>query len=245
MSDQNIILSTHEFRADTTLRAQWEQQGGGQELPSGRRIYRHSSNEGSVIEFDYWGTPMRLFVADAKYRGLGLKYDSTRQSHGNPQLSVTTDHFNGRWDDETEALPCTKNDAWIQSTYAALKNDGTAKSNTDILMNFDTTEAAHHCRNQDIPGIGQLDLPNLYELIILYLESDNIDALDPTAGSNRDKALGKMNTQGRFNFGSANYVWSSTGHSATNARLVHYNGKADYFYQNLAFGVVPVKELDA
>ena len=241
----NIITDSHTFNTDTSLLAQWEEQQTGQVLPSGRRIYRHSSNAGSVIEFDYWGTPMKLFVADAKYRATSLAYDATYRSHGNPQLSVTTAYFNGTSDNDTAALSYTKNDAWIQSTYSQLRNDGTAKSNTDKLMEYSTTQAAHHCRNQNIPGVGKLDLPNLYELIILYLESDNIDALDPTASSNRDKALGKMNTYGRFDFGNSGYVWSSTEHSSTYAWVVLYYGCAFYYTQYGNRGVVPVQELAA
>ena len=217
----------------------------------GRKLYRHSSNEGSVIEFDYWGTWTKLFVADAKYRAVHLAYDTVKRSHGNPQLTVTSAYFNGSADSSTEALSYTRDDAWIQSTYAALRNDGTARSNTDNLMKFGTTEAAHHCRNQDIPGVGQLDLPNLYELIILYLESDNIDALDPTVKSNRDKALGKMGTNGRFYFnGNINAVWSSTGCNSDDAWCVGNQGKASTHYQNgglnrAHLGVAPVNELDS
>ena len=209
-----------------------------------RKLYRHSSNEGSVVEFDYWGTRRKLFVADAKYRAAGLAYDTAISRTGNPMLSVTTAWFNGSQDDNTVALAYTKDDAWIQSAYAALKNDGTAKSNTGFLMEFDTTEAAHHCRDQNIPSVGQLDLPNLYELIILYLESDNIDALDPTAESNRDKALGMMSTNGRFNFNGTLAVWSSTSYSAmANAWFVNSRGRTYYAAKSSTRGVVPVKEL--
>ena len=124
-----------------------------------------------------------------------------------------------------------------------MRNDGTAKSNTDFLMRFNTTQAAHHCRDQDIPGVGQLDLPNLYELIILYLESDNIDALDPTAESNSDKALGKMNTHGRFNYGNAGYVWCSTGYGTYRAWNVDSKGRAYNYFKNRSYSVAPVKEL--
>ena len=189
---------------------------------------------------------MKLFVADAKYRGLDLAYDPPQQGRGNPQLSVTTEWFNGSQDDNTAVLSYTKDDAWIQSTYAELKNDGTAKSNTDFLMKVGTTYAAHHCRNQNIPGVGQLDLPNLYELIILYLESDNIDALDPTVESNRGKALGMMGTNGRFYFnGNSNAVWSSTQLSPNHARFVNSRGRAYYTFKNSTRGVAPVKELGA
>ena len=208
-----------------------------------RKLYRHESNQGSVIEIDYWGTPMKLFVADAKYRAAGLAHDTSPKSHGTPQLSVTTAWFNGSSDNRTMALPYTKDDSWIQSTYAALRNDGTARSNTDKLMGFDTTEAAHHCRNQNITGVGQLDMPNLYELIILYLESDNIDALDPTVESNRDKALGMMNPRGRFGFGNDS-IWASTDYSSTHNWYVNFNGAARHYGQYSTGAAAPVKELD-
>ena len=185
---------------------------------------------------------MKLFVADAKYRA-NLKYDAVERPHGNPQLFVATKYFNGVADDNTAPLTYTKSDAWIQSTYATLRNDGTARSNTDFLMKYGTTSAAHHCRKQDIPGVGQLDLPNLYELIILYLESDNIDALDPTVESNRGKALGMMNVSGRFDF----YVgafWSSTERDDY-AWTVHSTGCVWSYSQRNTHGVAPVKELDS
>ena len=197
-----------------------------------------------MIEIDYWGTPIKLFVADAKYRGLDLRYDTTPRAHGNAEPIVTTSYFNGSADIKTESLTYNKDDAWIQSTYADLRNDGTAKSNTDKLMVYSTTQAAHHCRKQDIPGVGQLDLPNLYELIILYLESDNIDALDPTAESNSDKALGKMNPKGRFSLGIGS-VWSSTEASTRDAWFGHYYGYVSTYSQTGDGGAAPVKELDA
>ena len=233
----DIILDPHTFNAETSLLAQYERLG--------REIYRHSSNEGSVIEFDYWGTKKKLFVADAKYRATNLAYDTAYQSHGNPQLDVTVSYFNGSADNKTAPLSYTKNDAWIQSKYFQLRDDGTAESNTDFLMKFDTTQAAHHCRSQNIPDVGQLDLPNLYELIILYLESDTIDALDPTAESNRDKALGKINTYGRFDFGGNGFVWSSTEHRSSSACGINDNGHANHYTQSRNYGVIPVKELDA
>lgn len=236
----DIVQDEYQFTVNTALVAQWKDT---LPQPTTRKIYRHESNQGSVIEIDYWGTPMKLFVADAKYRGLSLAYDTTPQLHGNPLLSVKRDYFNGTFDNDTVALSYNKNDTWIQSTYAALKDDGTAKSNTDALMAYSTTQAAHHCRNQNISGVGQLDLPNLYESIIMYLESDNIDALDPTAQSNKDKALGKMNTYGRFDFSNSDTISSSTESSNQHARCVSHNGSVSGIYQWRAVGVAPVKEL--
>ena len=191
-----------------------------------------------------FGKKVKLFVADAKYRSSNRPYDEDPQAHGIPQLSVTDTHFNGSGDDPRQALSYNKDDAWIQSTYAELKKDGTAKSNTDSLEGRVTRNAATFCRYQDIPGIGELDLPNLYELIILYLESDNIDHLDPTAYSNRDKALGKMSTYGRFKFSdNTSWIWSSTEHDSKNACGLVGHGLTSYWNQYSNAGVIPVKEL--
>lgn len=210
--------------------------------PSVRHIYRHESGQGSVIEFDYWGTKKKLFVADAKYR-TSAPYDSSPKSHGNPQLAVTSDQFNGSADDNKVALTYTKDDAWIQSTYPELKSDGTAKSNTDFLMKFDTTKAAHFARQQNIAGLGALDLPNLYQLIAMYLESDNIDLLDPTVNSYRDFGLGMNVTHGRFYADERRCFRSSTERSSGYVQYVNYNGRAANTQQYTICGVAPVKEL--
>lgn len=232
----STIADSYAFNADTSLIAQWKQLG--------RKIYRHSGNAGSVVEFDYWGTPMKLFVADAKYRGLNLKYDRTPRLHGNPKLDASNGFFSDDPpDSDTAPLSYTRDDVWIQSRHAILRNDGTAKSNTDKLMAYSSTEAAHHCRNQNISGVGQLDLPNLYELIILYFESDNIDALDPTVESNRDNALGMMNTEGRFDFGYDGAAWSSTECSSSKACNVGSSGYTGSRDQDMSCAAIPVKEL--
>ena len=44
MSTQRIILDAHKFLVDATLQAQWS-----------RKLYRHESGQGTVIEFDHWG----------------------------------------------------------------------------------------------------------------------------------------------------------------------------------------------
>ena len=42
-------------------------------LASGRQIYRHESNEASVLIFDRYGTEVHLLIPDCKYRTSGLK----------------------------------------------------------------------------------------------------------------------------------------------------------------------------
>ena len=240
-----MISDGYSFIKDTNLIAQYTE--AGQITPSGRRIFRHSSNEGSVLEFDYWGRVMKLFVADAKYRPADvLAYDTTDQDHGLPKMDDKGDWYpHGSSDTDTSPLTWTMTDKEWQDKWPKLREDGTAKSNTDKLMQFSTTQAAHHCRNQNVPGIGALDLPNIYELFIMYMEADKIDEMDPTFEQYKDRGLGCNAAYGRFDYMNNSFMWSSSEYSSYDARCVNCDGNVGYNHQNDQVGFAPVKELDA
>ena len=234
-----MIRDAHLFDRDTRLIATYEKQ-------KERRIYRHSSNQGSVLEFDYWGRTMKLFVADAKYRpAANLAYDPFQQDHGLPKMDdkgVWLPH--GSEDDMSSPLTWTMTDKEWQDKWPKLREDGTAKSNTDRLMQFSTTQAAHACRNIVIDGLGALDLPNIYELFIMYMEADKIDEMDPTFEQYKDRGLGCKATNGRF-YTDTSAVWSSSEYSGYDARYVNCEGCVHSDVHNNLYGVAPVKELDA
>lgn len=209
-----------------------------------RKIYRHSSDAGSVIEFDYWGTPVKLFVADAKYRAnkiWGLQGTDT------PLVNLQDDfHYispRNTGDPRNQPLAYEVSDTELQAKFPSFKADRTARENTDVLITYDETQAAHWCRTQVIDGVGALDLPNIYELMVIYLEADQIDALDPTAEQYPWLALGYKATNGRF-FNISGMVWSSTEYSAKGARPANCHGFVGYGSKNYeSLGVAPVKEL--
>ena len=234
-----MISDGYSFIKDTNLIAQYTE--------AGRRISRHSSNQGSVLEFDYWGRVMKLFVADAKYRSASvLAYDTTNQDHGLPKMDDKIDWLpQGSQDDPSKPLAWAMTDKEWQDKWPKLREDGTAKSNTDTLMQFSTTDAAHYCRNQNISGIGALDLHNIYELFIMYMEADKIDEMDPTFEQYKDRGLGCKSTYGRFDYMNEGYMWSSSEYGSDDARIVHAYGYVDYYLQNIQNGVAPVKELGA
>ena len=192
-----------------------------------------------------FGKKVKLFVADAKYRALDLVYDSPRADHSNPNITASDFYISGSADDPKQALNYNKTDTELQTLLAAFKNDGTALTNTNALMKSSNTEAAHHCREQNIVNIGTLDLPNLYELVVMYLEADNIDALDPTFNSNKLMGLGMNSTSGRFYSGTNRSYWSSTESINTWAWGVWCDGllSSQTNWQNTARCVAPVKEL--
>ena len=210
---------------------------------SNRKIYRHSSNEGSVIEFDMYGKAVKLFVADAKYRAVKpWRASSTDTSLSNFMGDYQCINPTADGDDRGSPLSYNLTDQELQARLPSFKTDKTAKENTDALMAYNDTEAAHWCRAQNISGVGALDLPNIYELIVLYLEADNIDALDPTAEQYPNMMLGYKATNGRF-YNIFGYTWSSTEHGSSHARVVGWSGDVFDDTESHSYGVVPVKEL--
>ena len=231
-----IIQDSHQFLVNTTLVAQWEDT---LPYPTTRKIYRHESNEGSVIEFDMFGKKVKLFVADAKHR---FEYfteecfnsilNGNRIGYVNPQ---------DMRDNETKALSYNLTDNEIQLRYSALSKCKTALENTSGMISMGDTGAPAKCREKSIRGLGSLDLPNAYELVVIYLESDNIDALDPTATSHPNLALGHRATNGRFHatYGS---FWSSDSLRSYNVTITS-SGDITGINPGNARGVCPVKEL--
>lgn len=216
---------------------------------SNRKIYRHPSNEGSVIEFDMYGAQVKLFVADAKYRTV-KPWGASGTDASLDIFAGDCQYINPSDDSDNRSGPLSYNltDQELQARFPRFKADKTAKENTDVLMTYNDTEAAHWCRAQNISGVGALDLPNIYELMVIYLESDNLDALDPTAEQYPNmmlgyKMLGYKATDGRF-YNTSGYTWSSTEHNPYGARSVNYRGRVIWDGKTNSCGVVPVKELD-
>ena len=193
-----------------------------------------------------YGTPVKLFVADAKYRVLKkwssgtdipeLNNMDTAYGHVNPQNAI---------DDKSQQLTYYLYDSQLQERFPSLSTDKSSKENTDILVRYPDCEAANWCRAQNIDGIGVLDLPNAYELIVVYLESDRLDELDPTVDTHPEYKLGCTNPNGRFCLSNTNRCWTST--EATPDKAINVDCEGDLNINNgmktTYRGVVPVKEL--
>lgn len=222
---------------------------------SGRRLGRHISNEATVIEFDYWGTRKMLIVPDAKYRDA-----FTMGAYGinMPELANFSDvtmYLAGRVVDAKTALPALTDKA-LQTVLASYKSDKTSRENCNIWMTKTShtdsqgtrgVPAVQHCRNLNIDGLGAgyFDLPNAYELAVIYAESDNIDALDQTAAANPGKMLGKGGTKGRLYFlrSLSDVALSSTEYGSENVIGVSSIGQVCFPVKYRDFSVVPARAI--
>lgn len=179
----------------------------------GRLLYRHSSEKGTVIEFNQFDTPIKLFVPDAQYRDLETSYKTGKG--GSTATSSMNIYFYLHNETEfpaTQAFDWYLNDTTLAEMFLAKDRGcktkmGSAKTNTDkFITRFGrNAEAANYCRSVDL-GLGAMDLPTWYELAVIYLESDNLDLLDPTAEAYPNNKLGYTNPNGRFNFTSKKYI---------------------------------------
>ena len=231
-------------------------------LSNGAIIYRHFNSDGCTIEYDAFGKHTKLFVADAKFRA-SLAFgtyntDSTltnfNQSESSSSWYISSNQRNQT--DNPPALTITQLESMWKTGNPSLKNDKTARENCDVWMKFEGVydsqnvlgvPAVVHCRNLiDIPQIdGGCDLPNIFELMVIFLCMNEIDALDPTVQKYPQFALGNLRglSSKRWYFNNSNLAWSSTDFSSTQVRSLTYQGYAYMTTKQTVCGVCPIREL--
>lgn len=224
--------------------------------PTGRYLWRHNSDTGTVVQMQYGTRTLELYVADAAYRGTGATWSSVAMtSSGIPDLTYTNFYFNGTTSGFSATTPLEGNTMhYTEATYLSysqvqywVANDLTGKENTDILCAASTNSnmAANKCRAIVInhPDLGALDCPNAYEMMALWFESDLIDELDPTADDYPNLKLGYTATYGRFSFfGNSGCAWCSSRRSSYGT---HVNSEGGVYYgtRTNSYGWMPTKEL--
>ena len=170
------------------------------------KIYRHESNKGSVIEFtDVFGDVHHLFVADAAFRGKWqfcwavACIDSLKPA----QFDAKT--VGAAEDDARAPLSYNLSDLEIAKLFRNVGKDS-IKENIFYSSYANHWDAGYRAGWVSVKGIkDRLDVPTLPELTMIYLEADNIDALDPTTNEHPELMLGCKNPTGRF---SKDGAWS-------------------------------------
>lgn len=227
---------------------------------AGRNVYRHETLPGSVIEYNEFGTAKNLLVVDAAYRGTAKWKTSNAAVSGLKQwnhyyyptctgnvIDSTTGNVNLSTVADLTPYANKLTDAWFQAALTATLASviQTAKAATDLMIAAGDCPAAQFCRGKTSAVGIEMQLPNIYQLLVMFACGDIIDSLDPTLAANPTYALGwngGKNTY-RWNLGGNARTWSSTEASATHACYVRYVGSVDGNYKNTTYGVAPVAEL--
>ena len=186
--------------------------------PSGRKIARHTSGMGSVLEINDNGVIRNILVLDAKYRITGKRYYNVAadlkfnayQRYGRPG-NISKESYKDISDNVLNAAPYSNQDI------------NTSKQNTDNLLAIGSgAEAAAYCRSILVNGVG-CDLPNINTLCRIYSEREQLDALDNTKTS--------TNNLTDWIFGNKRSGWTSSWYGNTWGLAVNSTGTISYVGQ--------------
>lgn len=236
---------------------------------SGRGLYRHSSDMGTVLCFND-GAEREVLILDAQYRAnrrFGMYHQDsslTNYTSGYRYLNTSTNSIT------TTTAARVITDSWINSNIC--KDANTAKQNCDVWMTYNnvTTSitsgsttvtmtgvpAVAYCRSISVNGT-PCDLSNVQTLARIYCDAEMLDAMDPSKDTHSKYLLGSRNPQGAWYIGVAgsgggtnatswadiSYAWSSTEWDQASAWRVGYHGDVSYNGKCFEFAVVPVLEL--
>ena len=216
-------------------------------LPSGRKLWRHESNEGSVIECTMHGMPLQLFIADAKYRA--SKALTPPKSGAVVNSRTGTNWFPG-YSLNPNDMPVL-NDTWMdENVYYFDKTPcNYANNQCDLIA---TSAAVTYTRSLTFLDEHGLDVPNAWEMFMLMAEGDYIDELDPTVISSSSNLRLGYNTETSARFCNKTVIGScdSTQTSATygNYCASYYSSATITGVERRAGGstamILPIRELN-
>lgn len=233
-------------------------------------LWRHESNEATYIAYkSAQGDQKVIAVKDAKFRSVQKfgTYDidtplQNFDSYGSKSSGWCIDGTDTELSVYSPALPMPERinqdliyDQW--SSY--LKSDKTAKENCDVWITYKNitdsigilgVPAVEWCRNQRISNI-PCDLPNAYQNICIWVCSDKLDEIDPTANNYPTLKLGYTNqsdqNNARTHYDPTNGListtqWCSTEYTSNRVRKVNYCGDCSYIYKGSAGLAIPILE---
>lgn len=214
-------------------------------------LNRSANGIATTIRYKNWkGETGKMEVIDAQYRPDNKYFHQTGYSD-NPDLDNFSSNNGTDWyfgqgslsSYKTTDLPDYITNSLVYSLWGpSLAADLTAKENCDswasIVASTDAVNVVRALTTDSANGIW--DIPNEYELIILFMLADIIDSMDPTAESYPAKKIGKTHSSGRFR---GTTFWSSTECSSNAVRFVSTNGYCNNVSKNYTYAVLPVREL--
>lgn len=235
---------------------------GATEIPGGRKLYRHSSDMGTVIIYNEFGTTKQMLVYDAAIRknttsayapwrypaGAVSGVNNWRRTYGFGCIQPGSSMGKLDLSQEADLVPYmgSLSDTAYQSALSMTMKSvlQTAKAATDIMVADSYCAVADLCRMLGATATPDIEaqLPNVYQLLVIYACGDYLDNMDPSVSSYPENALGKYgwNAARWFNGGA---VWSSTGYDDLEACVVDAVDGITHRDKSLAACVLPIAEL--
>lgn len=224
-------------------------------VDTGRKLYRHSSGMGTVMEYiDADASKKKVLILDASYRSTSKSASTNVCPSTLKQIapSATEDIKNAVRNNYvtgfTDAARLYMSDSYLNIIWPADKVDSHSSAyNTQQWLELATDPAAAQYASAITVAGTACQVPNLNVALRIFIEANNLDALDPTLSANATKALGDANPNGFFGIDTTtkSLATSSIGWSSPGYIVRVSNNSADKVTPTTTLGICPVLELAA
>lgn len=210
----------------------------------GRSYCRHPTEPGTVISWFDVGTnkQVNLLVFDAVKRMDNLSWNPYSYSPpDSPLPNLTQPNTNGTWyiDGSNTTVTLTTasrlTEAQLNTLWpASVIDPNTAKYNCDVWYDKQNGPVVSHARSIKTLDGYKADIPNIQQLMRIFCMVSVIDALDPTAETNRSLKLANWR-----------YAWASSDFSYDKVRLFGPTGACGSDMKMNNHRAIPVLELES
>lgn len=224
-------------------------------VDTGRKLYRHSSGMGTVMEYiDADSSKKKVLILDASYRSTSTSASTLVCPSTLKQIapSATEDISNAAGNQYVigfaDAARLSMSDSYLNIIWPANKVDSHSSAyNTQQWLELATDPAAAQYASAITVAGTACQVPNLNVALRIFIEANNLDALDPTLSANATKALGDANPNGFFGIDTTtkSLATSSIGWSSPGYIIRVTNTMATKTQPTTTLGICPVLELAA
>lgn len=222
-------------------------------VDTGRKLYRHSSGMGTVMEYiDADASKKKVLILDASYRSTGTSASTLVCPSTLKQIapSASEDISNAIGNDYVtgfaDATRLSMSDSYLNIIWPRDKVDSHSSAyNTQQWLELATDPAAAQYASAITVAGTACQVPNLNVALRIFIEANNLDALDPTLSANATKALGDANPNGFFGIeqNTKSLATSSIGWSSPGYMIRVSNNAANKITPTTTLGICPVLEL--
>lgn len=224
-------------------------------VDTGRKLYRHSSGMGTVMEYiDADSSKKKVLILDASYRSTSKSASTNVCPSTLKQIapSATEDISNAAGNQYVigfaDAARLSMSDSYLNIIWPANKVDSHSSAyNTQQWLELATDPVAAQQASAITVAGAACQVPNLNVALRIFIEANNLDALDPTLSANATKALGDANPNGFFGIDTTtkSLATSSIGWSSPGYIIRVTNTMATKTQPTTTLGICPVLELAA
>ena len=205
----------------------------------GRKLYRHNSGMGTVIEFND-GVDRKVLVLDAQYRTTTSLTSDWSTDTSLPNYSEInnngTIYIHGGSSTLDVSARSSVTDSLLNDLWSNSIDINTSKYNTNVWILRNKPLAATHCRSIMVNGVG-CDIPNIQTLMRIWCESVLLDSMDPTVANYAEYSLANW-------FSGIFWAWTSSENTPTRMFAISISGKCNNDYsKDSRLGVIPTLEL--